>query len=113
MYSIGGTTMFVGEIVNVRDLGGGKGYITFKFITNDTPTDGPTLVSTTPYCVLYWEGYTDDPKSVCMSAASSSSNPGDTGKATKEDAEAEYTKENEAGYFSDIGGVGKLTPPSY
>jgi hypothetical protein len=78
-YSYG---LFFGEIVNVRNLGNGKGYITFKYIENSTDTG---LID--KYCVLYWENYDDT--TVDMVAAWTDS-PGDEGKDTQQAAETTY-----------------------
>jgi hypothetical protein len=106
IYAPSGYTTFVGEIVNIRNLAADTNYITFKYITNDTAYVGAGLVG--KYCVLYWTNFTAN-ASVKIATAYSSTSPGDEGKSTQEEAEAEYTIDNSADYFSDLY---QFTPPS-
>jgi hypothetical protein len=109
IFGIGGYSIFVGEIVNVRDPDNGTGYITFKYITNG----GGGSVG--DYCVLYWKDYTDDPTKSAQIAVAYSGSQGDEGKTTKMEAETTYTIENsDAGddWFYDIDNEGPWAPPS-
>jgi hypothetical protein len=109
IYAPSGYTTFVGEIVNIRTLPDDTNYITFKYITNDTPYLEESLVG--KYCVLYWTKFVSgDTSSVKIATAYSSSAPGDEGKDTQQAAETEYTIDDEADYFSDLY---EFTPPSY
>jgi hypothetical protein len=93
-----GAPLFVGEIVNVRNLDGDKHYITFKYVTNDVDND---LVGT--YCVLYWTEFSvGDTLSVKIATAYSSTSPGDEGKDDQDTAEQEYILEDSDNYFSDL-----------
>jgi hypothetical protein len=82
-----GTTMFVGEIVNVRNLSNDN-YITFKFITNEAPYT--SLVG--KYCVLYWTNLNTagETTTADMAAVYQSSRPGDEGQDTQTEAESTY-----------------------
>jgi hypothetical protein len=100
VYKNSGYSLFYGEIVNVRD-NGETGYITFKYIENGIDGD---LVG--KYCVLYWENYVAA-TSADIAIASSNYTFGDEGQDTKEDAEAEYTADEDDYY--DIGNIEACT----
>jgi hypothetical protein len=89
--------LFTADIVNVRDLGGGDGYITFKYTTNEVDSG---LIN--QYCVLYWESFNDGAGTVDMSVASVNWSPGDDGRSTQTEAEAEFTIEDTDDYY-DLG----------
>jgi hypothetical protein len=81
----GGAVTYKGDIVNFRQDGSGAGYITIKYTSAYNPA------SVGKYYVIHWRSRTES--SVELSGASD----GD-GKATKAEAEAEYTVAK--GYFA-------------
>jgi hypothetical protein len=93
-YSYAWSAMLIGNIVNVRDLENGSGYITFKYIY--APLDNDLSGQ---YCVLYWKNLNVEAGTADISIASYNWKPGDEGKATQSEAEVEYTIDDEDEYY--------------
>jgi hypothetical protein len=96
-YSYTWSTTLIGNIVKVRDLEDGSGYITFKY-TYAPLNDG--LIG--QYCVLYWKDINAVAGTAKISIASSNGNPGDEGKPTIQKAETEYTIEDADNYYDPL-----------
>ncbi|MDR1100179.1 MAG: hypothetical protein LBL28_06820, partial [Treponema sp.] len=96
-YSYAWTGMLIGNIVNVRNLSNSAGYITFKYVY--APLDSDLIGK---YCVLYWDNLNSEAGSADISIASYNWNPGDEGKATQAEAEAEYTIEDDDEYYDPL-----------
>ncbi|MDR2370864.1 MAG: hypothetical protein LBD71_05240 [Treponema sp.] len=84
----GGVAGYSGNIVHVRDdgAGGGTGYITFQYTMNTLSYGSPVG----SFCVLYWENFSDGIGTADMCVANDGA-PGDSGRPTQEEAEAEFT----------------------
>jgi hypothetical protein len=93
-YKYSSFPLFTADIVNVRNLDGDKNYITFKYTNNDVDN---SLIG--QYCVLYWENFNDVAGTVDMSVASENWSPGDDGRLTQNEAEAEFTIEDPDDYY--------------
>jgi hypothetical protein len=96
-YSDTWTGMLIGDIVNVRDLEDGSGYITFKYTYA-----GLSPYPVGQYCVLYWENLDTDNGTADIGIASADWTPGDEGQLTQLKAEIEYTKGDSDDYYDMI-----------
>jgi len=98
-YKNNGYLMFFAQIVNVR-VAGNTGYITFKYISNDVVPDSTYYNG--DYCVLYWMNYVAN-TSADIGVASGNWSFGDSGEATRQDAEDTYVYDASDDYFEDAG----------